>query len=50
VKDDHVYLLHVRDATHRILRYAGDGKQGFFPDTKTQDAHRSKPGNNSEKL
>lgn len=38
MKDDRVYLLHIRDAIDRILAYTEDGKESFFSDTKTQDA------------
>lgn len=38
MKDDRVYLLHVRDAIGRILSYTTEGKQAFLADGKTQDA------------
>jgi uncharacterized protein with HEPN domain len=38
MKDDRVYLLHIRDAAQRVLDYTRDGKEFFFSDTKTQDA------------
>jgi len=38
VKDDRVYLLHIRDAVERIMDYTGNGEKMFFEDTKTQDA------------
>jgi uncharacterized protein with HEPN domain len=38
VKDDRVYLLHVRDATDRVLKYTAKGKGAFLDDSKTQDA------------
>jgi len=38
VKDDRVYLLHVRDCLDRIADYTRDGRDAFFADTKTQDA------------
>ena len=38
MKDDRVYLLHVRDAVQRILEYTSEGREAFFQDAKTQDA------------
>lgn len=38
MKDDRVYLQHVRDALHRIREYTAPGRPTFFEDTKTQDA------------
>jgi uncharacterized protein with HEPN domain len=38
VKDDRIYLLHVRDAIQRIFKYTADGEEAFFADSKTQDA------------
>jgi len=38
LKDDRVYLAHVRDAIDRILDYTAAGKGRFLDDTKTQDA------------
>lgn len=38
MKDDRVYLLHIRDAMDRIVSYTRDGKSAFLEDTKTQDA------------
>lgn len=38
MKDDRVYLLHVRDAIDRVRAYTAGGKEAFFADTKTQDA------------
>lgn len=38
MKDDRVYLAHVRDAIDRILDYTAVGKGEFLDDTKTQDA------------
>jgi uncharacterized protein with HEPN domain len=38
VKEDGVYLLHVRDAIRRIERYTASGREAFLADTKTQDA------------
>jgi uncharacterized protein with HEPN domain len=38
VKEDRVYLLHIRDAIERALSYTAEGKQAFFADPRTQDA------------
>jgi len=38
MKDDRIYLLHVRDAIQHILEYTASGKESFFADRKTQDA------------
>ena len=38
MKDDRVFLLHIRDAIARILDYTRDGQAAFGRDTKTQDA------------
>jgi uncharacterized protein with HEPN domain len=38
VKDDRVYLWHIRDCIDRILDYTRDGQGVFLADTKTQDA------------
>jgi Protein of unknown function DUF86 len=38
VKDDCVYLLHIRDAVNRIFEYSKEGAEEFLRDTKTQDA------------
>jgi uncharacterized protein with HEPN domain len=38
VKDERVYLLHVRDAIDAISTYTAEGREGFFADRKTQDA------------
>ena len=38
MKDDRIYLLHVRDAIQHILEYTTSGKESFFADRKTQDA------------
>ena len=38
MKDDRIYLLHVRDAIHYIVNYTSAGKESFFSDRKTQDA------------
>ncbi|MGQ0556170.1 MAG: HepT-like ribonuclease domain-containing protein [Nitrospiraceae bacterium] len=38
MKDDRIYLLHIRDAIQHILTYTTSGKDSFFADRKTQDA------------
>jgi uncharacterized protein with HEPN domain len=38
VKEDRVYLLHIRDALDRVAGYTAEGRDAFFEDTKTQDA------------
>jgi uncharacterized protein with HEPN domain len=38
VKDDRVYLMHIRDCLARIAEYTQAGREAFFADTKTQDA------------
>jgi len=38
MKEDRVYLLHIRDAIARIESYTGGDKSGFLQDTMIQDA------------
>ena len=38
MKDDQVFLAHIRDAINRIDSYVQAGREAFFVDTKTQDA------------
>ena len=38
MKDDRVYLLHVRDAIDAIVAYTAAGRDAFMADRKTQDA------------
>lgn len=38
MKDDRIYLLHVRDAIDQIATYTADGHAAFAADRKTQDA------------
>ena len=38
MKEDRVYLLHVRDALRRIVEYTKGGEEVFLSDPKTQDA------------
>ena len=38
MKDDRLYLLHIRECLDRITRYASMGRETFFADTMLQDA------------
>jgi uncharacterized protein with HEPN domain len=38
VKDDRLYLIHIRECIERVMSYTEGGKDFFFADTKTQDA------------
>jgi uncharacterized protein with HEPN domain len=38
VKDDRVYLLHMRDAIDDIAAFTSDGEEAFLADKKTQHA------------
>jgi uncharacterized protein with HEPN domain len=38
MKDDRLYLVYIRECIERIERYAAEGREAFFADTKTQDA------------
>ena len=38
MKDPRIYLLHIRDAVDRVLRYTAEGRSAFLADSKTQDA------------
>ncbi|MFH1418957.1 MAG: DUF86 domain-containing protein [Planctomycetota bacterium] len=38
MKDDRVYLQHIRDSLERICAYTTSGREDFFRDAKTQDA------------
>ncbi|MDP1768720.1 MAG: DUF86 domain-containing protein [Nitrospirota bacterium] len=38
MKDDRIYLLHIRDAIRQIVQYTETGKDSFLADRKTQDA------------
>ncbi len=38
MKDNRIYLIHIRDCLARIKDYTSEGKQAFFEDLKTQDA------------
>jgi len=38
MRDNRIYLIHIRDCLARIKSYTAEGKQAFFEDLKTQDA------------
>lgn len=38
MKDDHLYLIHIRECLERIEQYTAEGTTAFFADTRTQDA------------
>ena len=38
MKDDRLYLLHIRDAITAIVDYTRGGREAFLSDPKTQDA------------
>jgi len=38
VKDDRLYLIHIREAVEWIEDYTREGKEAFLADHKTQDA------------
>lgn len=38
MKDDRLYLGHIREAAERIVRYGQDGEDRFRTDLRTQDA------------
>ncbi|MCY3019601.1 MAG: DUF86 domain-containing protein [Planctomycetota bacterium] len=38
MKDDRLYLLHVRECLDRIARYTAAGRNAFLADTMVQDA------------
>lgn len=38
VKDDRLYLSHIRDAIDKIFEYTKDGKEAFFASGLVQDA------------
>lgn len=38
MKDERLYLIHIRECIARIFRYVADGGGAFLEDTKTQDA------------
>ena len=38
MKDDRLYLIHIREAIERIEEYTREGAEAFLEDHKTQDA------------
>jgi uncharacterized protein with HEPN domain len=38
MKDERLYLIHIRECIARIEQYTAEGREAFFADTKTQDA------------
>jgi uncharacterized protein with HEPN domain len=38
MKDDRIYLLHIRDSIQHIIEYTAAGRERFWADRKTQDA------------
>lgn len=38
MKDDRLYLIHIKECIERIKEYVINGKESFFADAKTQDA------------
>ena len=38
MKDDRLYLIHIKEAIEWIEEYTQDGEAGFLDDRKTQDA------------
>ena len=38
MKDERLYLIHIRECIARIEQYTAEGREAFFTDTKTQDA------------
>ena len=38
MKDDKLYLVHIRECIERIEAYTTDGRDAFLADVKTQDA------------
>jgi uncharacterized protein with HEPN domain len=38
IKDDRLYLIHIKECIDRIDRYRSNGRAGFFADTMIQDA------------
>ncbi len=38
MKDDRLYLIHIRECMERVIMYTEEGKDVFFADIKTQDA------------
>lgn len=38
MKDDRLYLIHIKECIERVIMYTEEGKNFFFADIKTQDA------------
>lgn len=38
MKDDRLYLIHIKECIERVITYTEEGKDVFVADTKTQDA------------
>ena len=38
MKNDRLYLAHIRDALLRVIEYTVGGREAFFADPRTQDA------------
>lgn len=38
MKDDRLYLLHIRESIERIQAYTSEGRDAFLADLRTQDA------------
>ena len=38
MKDQRLYLIHIRECIEKIEEYTGDGESAFSADSKTQDA------------
>ncbi len=38
MKDDRLYLIHIKECIERVKSHTEKGKENFFEDTKTQDA------------
>ena len=38
MKDDRLYLIHIKECIERVIMYTEEGKDVFFADIKTQDA------------
>ncbi len=38
MKEDQIYLLHIRDAIEKVLKYTAVTKEAFLSDSKTQEA------------
>lgn len=43
MKDDRLYLIHIKECIERVIMYTEEGKDVFFADIKTQDAGHAQP-------